>query len=198
MKKTLPFFVFLFIQLTGFCKIYTIENSGNTFSPDEITITVGDTVQFKLEIAHNAVEVSQSTWDANGATSLAGGFSVAKGGGTVLPAKLTVGTHYYVCVPHASMGMKGKIIVKDVNGINENRSSGGISIFPTPAIDFITVKGSTKQGTLYSIISLDGKEVLSGRLDGMETEIFLRGITPGMYYFTAEGIERKAFTVMQP
>lgn len=73
-----------------------------------------------------------------------------------------------------------------------------LAIFPTPAIDFITVKGKLKQGEMYSIISMDGKEVLSGRLNSTETEIFLQGVTPGTYYFTAEGTEKKAFTVIQP
>jgi len=73
-----------------------------------------------------------------------------------------------------------------------------LAIFPTPAIDFITVKGKLKQGELFSIVGLDGKEVLSGRLNSSETEIFLQGVAPGTYYFTAEGTEKKAFTVIQP
>lgn len=73
-----------------------------------------------------------------------------------------------------------------------------VAIFPTPAIDFITVKGKLKQGDLYSIISMDGKEVLSGRLNSTETEIFLQGVAPGTYYFAAEGAEKKVFTVIQP
>ena len=73
-----------------------------------------------------------------------------------------------------------------------------IAIFPAEAIDFITVKGKSKQGDMYTITGLDGKEVLSGRLNSMETEIFLQGVTPGTYYFTAEGIEKKVFTVIQP
>lgn len=73
-----------------------------------------------------------------------------------------------------------------------------VAIFPTPAIDFITVKGKSKQGDLYSIIGMDGKEVLSGRLNSTETEIFLQGVAPGTYYFAAEGYEKKTFTVIQP
>lgn len=198
MKKKLQFIaLFYLIQLTGYSTVFVVENTGTTFSPDEITITEGDTVQFTLENIHNAVEVSKATWDANGATSLAGGFSVAKGGGTVLPAKLTAGTHYYVCTPHASLGMKGTIIVKSANGIAENRVKP-ITIFPNPAADFITVKGTNPKGMNYSIISLDGKQVLTGKLSSPETIVFLRELPSGTYYFMAEGTERRAFAVVNP
>lgn len=198
MKKILLLVALCFTQLAGYSKIHVIENAGTTFSPDEIAITEGDTVQFTLESVHNAVEVSKATWDANGATSLSGGFSVAKGGGTVLPAKLTVGTHYFVCTPHASMGMKGIITVNSANGIAENQALSPISIFPSPAVDFITVKGSNTMGVTYSIISADGKQVLSGKLNYQETGITLNGLAVGTYYFMAEGIEKKAFTIIQP
>lgn len=198
MKKTLLLSAICFIQLAVYSKIHVIGNAGTTFSPDEIAITEGDTVQFTLESVHNAVEVSKATWDANGATSLSGGFSVAKGGGTVLPAKLTVGTHYFVCTPHASMGMKGIITVNSANGIAENKALSPISIFPSPAVDFITVKGSNTMGIAYSIIGMDGKQVLSGKLNYQETSITLNGLAAGTYYFMAEGIEKKAFTIIQP
>ncbi|HMD13942.1 MAG TPA: plastocyanin/azurin family copper-binding protein, partial [Bacteroidota bacterium] len=87
---------------------HTISSSGFTFSPNTLTITAGDTINFVLASIHNAVEVSQATWNADGITSN-GGFSVPFGGGkTVLTV---VGTHYYVCQNHASMGMKGIITV---------------------------------------------------------------------------------------
>jgi plastocyanin len=198
MKKNLLIVALCFIQLAGYSKIQIIGNAGTTFSPSTVTITLGDTVQFTIDGSHNAVEISKATWDSNGTTSLAGGFSVSNGGGTVLPAKLTVGTHYYICTPHASLGMKGTIIVKSPNGISENQSLSPISIFPSPAIDFITVKGSNTLGVAYSIFSLDGKQVLSGKLQHQETGITLNGLAVGTYYFMAEGIERKAFTVVHP
>ena len=89
----------------------TVTNSGNSFSPDTLVITYGDSVFFDLASAHNAIEVSQSTWIVNGNSPLTGGFQTSYGGGYVLPSQLAVGTYYYVCSPHASMGMKGVIIV---------------------------------------------------------------------------------------
>lgn len=198
MKKTVPLFAFLFIHLISYSKTLVIENLDMQFSPAEITITIGDTVQFNLENLHNAVEVSKATWDAKGTTALPGGFSLGKGGGIVLPSKLTLGTHYYVCTPHASLGMRGTIIVKSANGINENNAVVPISIFPSPAADFITIKSSNTLGTVYSIIASDGKQVFSGKLNVNETTVSVYGWVPGIYYFMAEGIETKAFTVVHP
>lgn len=123
----------LLFSLTSFATTWTITNSGTTFSPATITISLGDIVNFDLGLSHNAVEVSQTTWTANGNSPLSGGFSTDFGGGQVLSDKLTVGTHYYVCTPHASIGMKGRIIVQAATAINENKEQEDISVFPNPS-----------------------------------------------------------------
>lgn len=125
--------VLLFSSVTaGFCKTWAITNSGFAFSPATLTINLGDSVKFTLGGSHNAVEVSEATWNENGNTPLPG-FSTAFGGGLVLPGQLTMGTHFYVCSPHASFGMKGTIIVQNTTGITRNSSNEGISIFPNPS-----------------------------------------------------------------
>jgi plastocyanin len=119
-------------SLIGTSKTWTITNSGFSFSPATITIAVGDSVNFNVASIHNAVEVSQSTWNVDGTTPLPG-FSVPFGGGLVLPAKLTVGTHYYVCAAHASIGMKGTIIFQNVTGIKENKVNSDVLVYPNPS-----------------------------------------------------------------
>jgi len=99
------------ITVVGTSWTVSATNTQLAFTPSALTITLGDSVQFALGSIHNAVEVSQTTWNANGTTALAGGFSVAFGGGLVLPSHLPIGVHYYVCQAHASMGMKGTITV---------------------------------------------------------------------------------------
>ena len=97
---------------------HMIANSGFSFNPSELTINLGDTVNFVLGSLHSAREVSQATWTSNGITSN-GGFETPFGGGIVV---LTLtGTHYYVCVNHAFLGMKGTIVVNsktDVGNID--------------------------------------------------------------------------------
>lgn len=102
----------LAISVTGaFATVTSVTNSGFTFSPANITITQGDSVSFTLQASHNAVEVSQTTYNANGTTPLGGGFSVGFGANQQLVTGLSVGVHYYVCSNHASSGMKGTITV---------------------------------------------------------------------------------------
>lgn len=112
MKSFLLSIAFVLTATLGFSTTNYIYNLGNSFAPDTITITVGDSVFFDLSSSHNAIEVSQTTWNSNGNSTLSGGFQTSYGGGLVLPSHLALGTHYYVCAPHASMGMKGVIIVQ--------------------------------------------------------------------------------------
>ncbi|MDT8323713.1 MAG: plastocyanin/azurin family copper-binding protein [Bacteroidota bacterium] len=118
---------------------HTITNSGFTFSPSSLTISVGDTVVFSIASSHNAVEVSQATWNSNGNTPLSGGFSVPFGGGTVIFS--SAATHYYVCSPHASLGMKGVI-----NVVQTTVSTGSISPTSFCKGDAVTVPYTASGG----------------------------------------------------
>jgi len=131
MKKKLLSLLLFSLCTTGFCTTWTITNSGFEFSPDDITIQVGDSVNFSIATIHNVVEVSQATWEANGNTPLPG-FSTPFGGGMVLPDQLTAGIHYYVCSPHASGGMKGIIVVENTSGIPINPLTSIVSVYPNP------------------------------------------------------------------
>jgi len=105
---------------------YTVSSSYSSydysysFSPATVTITLGDTVIFSLNSAHNAMEVSQATWNADGNTS-DGGFDTPFGGGLVIPSH--TGTYYYVCGIHYSMGMKGSITVSAPTGVIDPHQS---------------------------------------------------------------------------
>lgn len=83
------------------------------FNPYELTITQGDTVYFENLITHNAVEVSEETYNNNGIQSN-GGFELYSDDYVVFDE---IGTHYYVCTPHVQMGMKGIINVNPSNNI---------------------------------------------------------------------------------
>lgn len=89
---------------------HVITNTGFTFTPASLTVTEGDTVDWQLDGIHNVLEVSMTDWNANLNTPLPGGFSLPFGGGKL--AFETVGTFYYVCVPHAGSSMKGTITVQ--------------------------------------------------------------------------------------
>ena len=114
MKRIILLFLFLILITSNiFSTTYIITNSGFTFTPDSV-ITLGDTVKFVLGSIHDAVEVSKATWDASGTTSN-GGFEVLFGGGILVLT--TVGTYYNVCTNHASLGMKGIIVVNSATDV---------------------------------------------------------------------------------
>jgi plastocyanin len=164
MKKTLLFILLASYGFAGFSTTFTITNSGTTFTPATTTITVGDVVNFSLGSNHNAVEVSQATWDAKGNTPLAGGFSLPFGGGTVPAEKLTAGVHYYVCTPHAAFGMRGTITVLETTGLAENKTKEDVSIYPNPSNGnfHLQVNASPSAKKLeLGIYTLQGKTVYS-------------------------------------
>jgi plastocyanin len=89
---------------------HTVRSQGFEFLPDSIEIRPGDTVTWVLDISHNVVEVTEDTYKAKGNIPKQNGFSLPFGGGSIKFD--TPGTYYYVCTPHASMGMRGKVVVK--------------------------------------------------------------------------------------
>ena len=86
-------------------------NAYMDFSPEDLTIAVGDCVSFIMSDTHNAVEVSQYTYDSLGTEPLEGGFNVPFGD-TIIVYFGEAGAHYYVCQPHAAGEMAGTITVE--------------------------------------------------------------------------------------
>ena len=108
-KKIYSIILITTLALFSYSATTSVGNIGITYTPADITINVGDTVDFTpISNAHDVVEVSMATYNTNGATSN-GGFTTPFGGGLV--TGLAAGTYYYVCTPHASLGMKGTITV---------------------------------------------------------------------------------------
>lgn len=160
-SKILLSLVLLLIGFKGNCTIYTIINNGTTFVPASIIIVLGDTIQFVIEGTHNVVEVSDTTWNANGNTPLAGGFQVPFGGGLLLPSQI-YGLHYYVCNPHAQNTMKGEIIVLHHAAIAENISEANISTYPNPTVDFLNIISSDNKNFEIAIFNNLGEKLYSG------------------------------------
>jgi plastocyanin len=92
-----------------------VISSGFTFQPETLSVDSSDTVRFVLDPMHYAREVDSVTWAANDTVSN-GGFETAPGGGD--PIMSVPGTHHYVCVPHASIGMKGVLVVSAAGALD--------------------------------------------------------------------------------
>lgn len=162
MKKILLALLFIPFSITGFGATFNIVNVGVTFSPSTLTINQGDDVTFTLNSSlHNALEVSLDTWNADGVTPLSGGFSVPFGGGSVPAAQLPVGTHYYVCVNHVTLGMKGTITVQSTSAVPVVKTENDMLIYPNPVKDNITVQfnNPTSNPVEIKLFDLQGKLV---------------------------------------
>ncbi len=182
MKAIVTLLVLALTTAVVFPATRTISSSGSSFSPATLTITVGDDIIFNLESAHNAVEVSQATWNANGSTALSGGFEVAFGGGTVSASFLTVGTHYYVCQSHVSSGMKGTIVVQNITGIEDRSLPPGFSVYPNPAHTSITIAAEeNNSGNNLYISDLAGRIVATINPDQGKITVDISGLARGTY-----------------
>jgi len=182
--KTLLSILLAIVSTSGFAVTWTVANSANTFTPATISINLGDDVNFNIANAHDAREVSEATWNTSGTTALSGGFQTPFGGGLVSASQLGVGTHYYVCTPHASLGMLGRIIVQNLTtGIASLNSTVKISLFPNPATNFISFDtGSNAVGsTSYTITNAEGSEVMSGKLNEQISTVDISHLAAGLY-----------------
>lgn len=198
MKKQFLSAFLLLLAMQGFSKIIIIGNWGTHFTPADTTIKLGDTINFVMGNTHNALEVSKGTYEADTLEALPGGFNVPMGGGMVLPAKLGVGTHYYICTPHISLGMKGTITVVGTTAIETLQAPSLFSIFPNPASDILTITSPvTFRGSPFSIMDGTGKQVLSGKLEDETTHLTISGLATGIYFFQSGKERKQSFTILK-
>jgi plastocyanin len=200
MKK--PVFLFagilLIINLDAQQTFNVNQGVGDTFDPVQLTVTVGDIVQFNLAPPHNVTQVSMDTWNANGTTPLPGGFLFASGSGAYTTT--TVGTIYYVCTVHVSFGMKGTIIVNAVTGINDIHKLNGGVVYPNPSTDFITYscKGNynIQEVRIMDITGKTVKILQNPETRAYQVKIDISSLDKGMYFIlvkSAGGFESGKF-----
>lgn len=185
MKRFLLSILFASIGLTGFCTTWVVTTPGFEFSPATITISLGDSVRFTIGGIHRVEEVSEAVWNANSNTPLPG-FNTPFGGALILPAQLTEGTHWYVCVPHASGGMKGRIIVENTTGIRHQPTASALKLFPNPSNGVFQLeldKGTPASYVQLEVYDIQGTKVYAVRnLEQKPVhEIDLTSLSKGLY-----------------
>lgn len=103
----------LFLPVLIFAQTkHIVEVSNNKYSPKELQITVGDTVEWKNIQGYHNVNGKTSTFPSNPES-----FGNALGTGWTYKFVFNVpGKYDYQCDPHVGWGMVGKIEVKDAGG----------------------------------------------------------------------------------
>lgn len=188
MRLLLLLLAFLTFVVEVYSTTHTISNIGSSFSPMNLTIQSGDTINFQLNSTHDAVQVSEATYNANGTTPLAGGFNIGFGGGQLVLTE--PGTYYYVCTPHASFGMKGKITVEDESTSTINHiASASVYVAPNPAAEFVYINFSEAidlQDVHLSILSISGQRSAfrrnAVRRIGNQLQLDISHLNPGIYF----------------
>ncbi len=157
MKKTLLLLTVLIFAFSTQAATFNVTTSGLSYTPATVTASIGDTVQFTITQNHPTLEVSQTTWDANGTTPLGSGFGNHVSNFEVVITASSPDTIYYVCTNHVGSGMKGIIVVDagTSTAINEVEASN-IAIGPNPVVGNVINYSFTNQVspssiTIYSI-----------------------------------------------
>ena len=139
---------------------FTITVVGFAYSPASLTVTAGDVVTIQTSSMHPTAQVDATTWNANGTTTLTGGWGVKTADYTFTAS--AVGTIYYVCQAHVLSGMKGTINVVATVGINEKTAFlNSFELFPNPATNTIGLNFSLNANSSLSakLFNVLGQEV---------------------------------------
>ena len=110
-----------FSQLVAQSK-HIVEVTKNQFTPDELEIIAGDTVEWRNTDGYHNVNVTTKTYPSNPES-----FGNSPGNGWTYSHIFTIPReHDYQCDPHVGLGMVGKIVVKAANDNGENTYSPSV------------------------------------------------------------------------
>jgi plastocyanin len=182
MKKSL-LTIILIAPLALFAQTsHTINTFNFGFAPESLLIAAGDTVFVEAQNSHSATQISEANWQFNN-PEYNGGFWVGLGSPTgndwfILESP---GIYYYICVPHAEMGMKGTITVTDNSvGIENSEMTNNFSISPQGNGNYQITFSDADQ---FFIITTAGKQMHFKALNSADnqTQISLADLPAGIY-----------------
>ena len=158
MKQLLVLFIMCGLFSSVKAAQVNINISGFSYSPDLVTVNVGDVVIIQANSTHPLIQVSQANWNANNAVQE--GFGASSDFTLTITTAMAGTTIYYGCSAHISGGMKGQIVVNVVSGINENQIRPfNFTVYPNPVTADSWMNVSVKSAGRISITLYD----LNGR-----------------------------------
>ena len=170
-------FITLSISAKATVHIINVWDGYLQFVPTEITIQLGDTIQWLPLDAPSMMHTITSTDIPAGAETFDQIWQ-APADTFFQYVPQYVGVYNYECTPHAvSYNMIGSFTVEDANTVRENSLSSFI-LSPNPATNYLSF-GTENTGLPYKIFGLDGKEYLSGfteneiDISSLQNEVYL-------------------------
>lgn len=169
---------------------HNLSNSGNTFNPAILNIVVGDIVNWVGASNHNVIEISEADWMTNTPNSN-GGFWLGLNSPTSANSHTftAVGTYYFICAPHASMGMKGQIVVTSGVGVeNTVATPVAVTLKPNGAGQFVL---TGKEMSRITVFGMNGQVVRTESLVSTDEQAVLdfSALASGTYVAVAETTE---------
>ena len=179
LKKSGLFILFIILSISAKATIHIIHvwNGYLQFVPTEMTIQLGDTIQWLPLDAPTMMHTVTSTDIPAGAETFDQVWQ-APADTFFQYVPQFAGVYHYVCVPHEiSFNMIGSFTVEGTNAIKENSLSSFI-LSPNPATNYLSF-GEENVGLPFKIYGLDGKEYLSGYtekeidISSLQNEVYL-------------------------
>lgn len=150
------------------------------FAPAIIQAEQGDSLRIlPVDSGHTFTQVSEETWNANG-NEPSGQYQFDFLLDTVTVELTGSGTIYYVCSPHAAMGMKGIVNVALVSSVADHDLFRASTFFPNPASDRIWMRDPPSETLNVIIVDATGRE--AARMHMLSSEALYVGDLPtGLY-----------------
>jgi plastocyanin len=150
------------------------------FSPAVIQAVQGDSLRIiPLDSGHTFTQVDEVTWNANGNTP-SGLFQFDPLLDTVTVELTGSGTIFYVCSPHAELGMKGLVSVAIASGIHDHGPVRASAFYPNPASETIRMRDPTPDVMEVRFINALGRETARMQVLGSEP-LYVGDLPNGLY-----------------
>ncbi|MEL6636170.1 MAG: plastocyanin/azurin family copper-binding protein [Bacteroidota bacterium] len=154
----------LFIQQTEAQNLIQVEVRSNVYIPADITISLGDTVEWTNVQGFHNVNATQATYPSN---------PESFGNDTAPPTWVFThvfnieGVYDYQCDPHVTLGMVGTVTVQAPTSVSDLAAEPGAAIerlYPVPTTEELLVEfsenlRSTNDQLSVIISDLSGREV---------------------------------------
>ena len=181
--------ILLFSILFSYCAIsqvnHSIDGSGMTWSPDVLTINVGDTVTWTNSSGTHNVNGTTATFSSNPES-----FGNSIGTGWTYEHIFTIaGTYDFQCDVHVGSGMTGTITVQSGGtGIN-TIIADNIDVFPNPFYNEINI--TTCNNCKIRIYSLIGKLEMENEIFGDHCRLYTDQLPEGIYLYEISSNHKK-------
>lgn len=182
--KQITFLTIILVLITTGLKAqvkYTVLTAGNTFSPNNITINVGDTVEWTNTGGTHNVNGTQATFPSN---PVSFGNSVGGAPWTYTFVFNTAGTYAYRCDIHFSMGMAGIVTVNNTTGVNSySKNDNDFEVYPNPASGYVRLINAEKFDFI-EVVNLKGETVFETTTK--DEGINVSNLSAGLYIIKAK------------